>query len=425
MTESGRLVLPRDGWREVTLAEVCNFAGGYAFPRKLQGRGEGTYPFFKVSDMNAAGNERTLTAAANWIEAADLTAIKGKVASPGTVVFPKVGAALKTEKRRLLGIAGLFDNNVMGLLAGPAILPEFLLIAMETVRLADIAQEGVVPSVNQSQVGSVTIPLPPLAEQHRICDLLSHVDATLRQTTLEHHAGETLSRALVDGTMEAAADQRVLSDVAEVRSGLAKGRKLTGAVKRVPFLRAANVQDGWLDLAEMHEIDVAADDVERYRLQEGDVLLIEGSGTPARLGTGWIWESVVPGCIHQNHVFAVRADGHVHSRWLAYWITSRRAREYFRSCVKTSSGLGTINKRQVSQLPVPVPSLDVQTERIQVLDAARKVADGVASKNDALLRLRAALIGALLSGSYEITAESYDRLLGEKALPGLREPATV
>ena len=100
------------------LGEVTQFAGGYAFSPDRQGNNEGDLPFYKVSDMNAPENQHTMTVAANYVSDEVLSEMRAKAWPAGTVVFPKVGAALLTEKRRLLGTRAAFDNNVMGLVYG-------------------------------------------------------------------------------------------------------------------------------------------------------------------------------------------------------------------------------------------------------------------------------------------------------------------
>ena len=68
-----------------------------------------------------------------------------------------------------------------------------------------------------------------------------------------------------------------LENCAVVQTGAAKGRKFGGAeVVQVPYLRVANVQDGYLDLAEMKTISIRRSELNRYRLQQGDVLMTEG-----------------------------------------------------------------------------------------------------------------------------------------------------
>jgi type I restriction enzyme S subunit len=151
------------------LGELVGFASGYAFPVVRQGGGGGSIPFFKVSDMNAAGNGVVLRSAANYVDEATLQAMRAKTWAEGTVVFPKVGAALLTEKRRLLGQRSAFDNNVMGLVPNREVTPRFLYWFMTTVRLGEYAQHGAVPSVNQGHLASIAIPVPSLSEQEEFC----------------------------------------------------------------------------------------------------------------------------------------------------------------------------------------------------------------------------------------------------------------
>ena len=96
-----------------------------------------------------------------------------------------------------------------------------------------------------------------------------------------------------------------LESLAEVRSGLAKGKNGLNDPIAVPYLRVANVQDGKIDLTEIKKIDVEKHKLERYSLKYGDVLMNEG-GDFDKLGRGDVWLEQIKPCLHQNHVFAVR-----------------------------------------------------------------------------------------------------------------------
>lgn len=154
---------------ECTLGDVTEFAGGYAFPHRYQGTPEGEFPFIKVSDMNTAENARRMETAVNWVSAATLEQMRARCWPPGTVIFPKVGAALLTEKRRILGRPAAFDNNIMGLIPGKQLLPAFLLAVLTEVKLGDMAQHGAVPSVNQGHLRGMPIRVPTLEVQREIC----------------------------------------------------------------------------------------------------------------------------------------------------------------------------------------------------------------------------------------------------------------
>lgn len=98
-----------------------------------------------------------------------------------------------------------------------------------------------------------------------------------------------------------------LKKVAEIQTGLAKGKKNITDPVFLPYLRVANVQDGHLDLSEIKKIKVSRNKISRYSLKNGDVLLTEG-GDFDKLGRGTVWRNEIPNCLHQNHIFVVRPD---------------------------------------------------------------------------------------------------------------------
>jgi type I restriction enzyme S subunit len=170
-----------DDWTETTLGDIAKCAGGTAFPHKFQGGDTGT-PFVKVSDMNESGNERFLSSSNNHVSKEAIKSLGARVWPMGTIVFAKVGAALLTEKRRILVKDTIFDNNIMGLVPTASIESHFLYLFMETVKLGDYVQPGAVPSVNNSIVSEIAINLPPLMEQRRIVEIVSSMDEVIQST---------------------------------------------------------------------------------------------------------------------------------------------------------------------------------------------------------------------------------------------------
>jgi uncharacterized protein YwgA len=136
----------------------------------------------------------------------------------------------------------------------------------------------------------------------------------------------------------------------------------------VPYLRVANVQDGFLDLSEIKTIEVLPEDVNRYRLEDGDILMTEG-GDPDKVGRGAIWRSQVEGCIHQNHVFRVRTNREkLAPEYLAALMRTQYAKQYFLSCAKRSSNLASINSTQVKAFPVPLPPTQLQEKFVSAVE---------------------------------------------------------
>ncbi|KUR76959.1 hypothetical protein AQZ50_12130 [Novosphingobium sp. Fuku2-ISO-50] len=160
------------------IEDVCRLSGGNGFPIKHQGKSSGRYPFAKVSDMNRPGNEVLMRYAENYVDDADLRALKAKTFPVGTTFFPKVGATLLTNKRRIAAVEMLVDNNVMGAVA-TSIDPWFLYYAFCTIDMADYVQPGAVPSVNQRTIGQIMIPVPSKSEQEGFAQSMRDLDLAI------------------------------------------------------------------------------------------------------------------------------------------------------------------------------------------------------------------------------------------------------
>ena len=161
-----------------------------------------------------------------------------------------------------------------------------------------------------------------------------------------------------------------LDEIAHIQTGVAvNGEPEHDTPVRLPYLRVANVQDGHIDLSEIKYITVSQNQVSRYSLQRGDVLMTEG-GDFDKLGRGAVWEGAIAPCLHQNHVFAVRPDQkRILPSFLAAYCESAAGKRYFLSCSKQTTNLASINSTQLKEMPIVVPPLPEQQRIVAVLNA--------------------------------------------------------
>ena len=159
-----------DGVEFVKLGEVCELRAGWGFPTKEQGLKEGKYPFYKVADMN--NSTMFMSSANNYISEETSRKLRCKPAPKGTIIFPKIGATMATNKKRILTQEACYDNNVMGLIAH-SINAKFLYYLLSQVELLSFTNGfGAVPSLDRKKIENYEIPLPPIEVQTEIVHIL-------------------------------------------------------------------------------------------------------------------------------------------------------------------------------------------------------------------------------------------------------------
>lgn len=162
-----------------------------------------------------------------------------------------------------------------------------------------------------------------------------------------------------------------LGSVGKVSYGLQKYPGNRPSLHARPYLRVANVQRNRLDLTVIKTINVPDEEMHRYRLEDGDVLLCEGNSAEL-VGRGAIWRSEIADCIHQNHVLRVRLDQtKVNPEFVLSVINSSYGQTYFRAKAKQTTNLASINSKEVAAFPLPLPPLNDQQSMIKALDSGR------------------------------------------------------
>lgn len=165
-----------------------------------------------------------------------------------------------------------------------------------------------------------------------------------------------------------------LGSLSGIQQGLSKG-KIYKNVNTVfhPYLRVANVKDGYFDLSEIKEIEIPTSDLERYSILENDILITEG-GDPDKLGRGCIWEGQISKPVFQNHVFRIRASNSKLNPWYLFnYLQSHKAKTYFLNSAKQTTGIASINSSQVKETPILLPPLVEQKKIAEILGAIDQV----------------------------------------------------
>lgn len=229
--------------------------------------------------------------------------------------------------------------------------------------------------LNKSALLNIPVPISSKEEQNRIAYKIEEIFSELDNAAVKLR--ELLKRLdiyqqvlLTDVFSKVTVTKNLLlKDVCSIMGGVTKGRKLDGRQTiDLPYLRVANVQDGYLNLSDVKTITVLQTDKDKYELKYGDILYTEG-GDRDKLGRGTVWKNEIKNCIHQNHVFRARPiSDNFNSFYISYYSKTKEAREYFFKNGKQTTNLASINISVLSNLPIPLVSIEEQIEVVNKLD---------------------------------------------------------
>lgn len=187
-------------FEKIKLKNLVDLRAGIGFPNKYQGNKNSNIPFYKVGDISREFQKCNfyINNADNYITAEILAELKGKLFDEGTIIFAKVGEALKLNRRIILTQKAMIDNNIFGIKSNnPCLNNKYLFYFLLQYDLGNICKTGAVPSVNQSDIYSISIPLPPtLEEQQEIVDVLDAASEIIRLRTACIESAQSLIPAL-------------------------------------------------------------------------------------------------------------------------------------------------------------------------------------------------------------------------------------
>jgi type I restriction enzyme S subunit len=359
----------------------------------------------------------------------------------GDVLFAKITPCVQNGKSALAngidGNLGFGSSEFYVLRTKASVLPEYLFFFVRQKSVVQAAVASFAGTSGRQRVPSsfwdtLQVPIPPVPVQERIVQILQKASEIYRKRQEALRLADAILPASFVAMFGDPNDNLdkvqwlPLGRIADIRSGVTKGRKLRAKnTVEVPYLRVANVQDGFLDLSEIKTIEVLPEDVEKYHLEDGDILMTEG-GDPDKLGRGAIWRGQVEGCIHQNHVFRVRVNrDKLAPEYLAALMRTQYAKQYFLSCAKRSSNLASINSTQVKAFAVPLPPIKMQEKFVSAVEqwvqASQNLTAGLKDASGLFASMMKQAFAGQLTAEWEVANADWidEQVILQERLPRL------
>lgn len=230
-------------------------------------------------------------------------------------------------------------------------------------------------AIRPNDVLSYEIPLPPLDEQRRIVARIEELAAKVAEAQCIRNQSDEETDILKDARLRllfndlAGSPNIEIGELCDVRGGIQKSPDRLPGANPVRYITVAHVQRDRLDITDERYFEVSPDELDRWRLKSGDVLIIEGNGSADQIGRACLFRGEIQDCVHQNHVIRLRSDTEkINPEYLNFFLNSPAGRDEVQSLSRTTSGLRTLSVGRIRSIKLPVPTL---SEQHRLLEQAR------------------------------------------------------
>jgi len=390
-TEIGKI--PKE-WKVVELGKNASIVNGYTFPLEFQGKKSGKYPFIKVGDMN--NSYKYIDKADNYVDEEDLASLKARPFPKGTIIFPKIGMAMRLNKYRILGCEAIFDNNVAGVIVNNKdVNNEFLYYYFEgKVNLITLAGTTTVPSITKSRLERLLIPLPPLEEQWGVAEVLSSVDCAIEAIDkliqkLEHVKKTLMQKLLTKGIGHKEFQETSIGKIPKTWRII----KLSQIVQIKHGKRPKELlNDGF----PVYGAGGLAGYTSKYLVDNPYVIIIArvgvGSVGKVYLAQGKVW-------VNDNALYFIVNNKEVNPVFLHYALAHKKLERLAR---RGAGGYAILTQSTLENMPVALPPLEEQTLIANTLRSIDNWIELEVKRKERFERLKSSLMNLLLGGKVRV-----------------------
>jgi type I restriction enzyme S subunit len=371
-------------WLEVKLGDIGEFKAGYGFPHKYQGNSTGKIPFAKVGDIStvARSGEKYIQDARHFISRSDLTDIKAKTVPINTIVFAKIGEAIKQNFRAVTACEMVIDNNSMGLVPDTKQVDvNYLYHFMCKLDLYQFTGATTVPAIRKSVLEELKIPLPPLTEQKRIAAILDKADAIRRKRQQAIQLADDFLRAVfLDMFGDPVINPKGWEEsplISLIDGKCQNGVYFPKEEYTDDGIEMVHMGDAFYDLIKrgnLKRVRAKEMDINKYGLTDKDLIIsrrsltYEGAAKPSLIP-----ESNEPLIFESSMIRITPNKNKINIRFLFQYLSDPLVKDHFIRKFVTGATIKGISQRNLEQVRVLVPPMELQRKFTIVLDRIEQV----------------------------------------------------
>ena len=360
-------------WPQFPLNDMVEVAAGNPAPQDTYDFCKNGALFIRMQDVGREHHTKNLIESADKITEKAIKNYRLRLFPTGSVLIPKSGASINLNHRAMLGKDAYVVSHLAVLVPDhEKLISEYLYYWSLTYDPRDQAQTTSLPSLPISLIKTARIPVPPLPEQRRLVDILSHAEGIVRLRREAQKKAQKLIPALfLDMFGDPATNPKGWS-IVKLGDLLAESPTLGTMIKpssnggRWLDLRVANIQDGRLKLDDSKFINLLDDQIDRFKLQDGDIVLARAIGSLEHLGKAIV---VYPGkheWTFDSHLMRIRLNkAQLLPEILKIFLESSNGRKEFLRQTRRSAVQFNINGKELRNILVPLPPISLQLDFLE------------------------------------------------------------
>lgn len=404
--------LPRT-WENWPLDNVGEWSGGGTPASSNAAFWDGDIPWVSPKDMKV--NEITSTQDRITQAAVDNSAAK-LIPARSVLFVTRSGILAHSFPVATNGVEVTVNQDLKAITPVAVIDTEYLawvLRSSERQILSTCSKHGTtVHSIEIPALKELEIPVPPFNEQRRIVakieELFSELDKGIEALTTVREQLQAYRMALVksvlDGSLTYADSEHWrVSTVGELLTGIRYGTAKKCAVDptKTPVLRIPNVAGGRIDLSDLKHTDFTADELDKLRLEAGDILVVRSNGSVSLVGLSAVVPDSAAGYAYAGYLIRLRLNRDiVLPEFLNLCFSSPAVRTLVERQARSTSGVHNINTDEIKAIPVRLPGLTVQARIVKTVTALLSETDAMEDTTETELARSAALRQAVLTKAF-------------------------
>ncbi len=261
------------------------------------------------------------------------------------------------------------NQQITAIVPKDVVLPDYLayFLLRSKSDLYKLGGTSTATHINQKNLATLAVPVPPLPEQRRIVDLLSRAEGIVRlRREAEKKAAELIPALFLDMFGDPATNPKgwpvtTLGGVLDAADYGSSSKAASDGVG-LPMIRMGNVTyEGNLDLSNLKYVDLAAEEIKRYSLRQGDILF-NRTNSKELVGKTGLWNGSCEAIVASYFIRLRVKQDVVSPHYLWAFLNAAHMKRVIFDTARGAIGQSNINSKELKAFPLPVPSLPLQEQ---------------------------------------------------------------